>query len=51
MRELWEEPVTGSSVTPTFGAKKRDTKSQEVPLAVTAMPTTSFMALSLQMRF
>ena len=31
----WEEPVTGSSSIPSLGAKKRETKSQPSPLAVT----------------
>ena len=31
----WAEPVTGSSGTPLAGPKKRDTKSQSRPGAVT----------------
>ena len=34
----WAEPVTGSSLMPTFGPKKRETKSESLPGAVTIIP-------------
>src|SRR5690606_20682156 len=38
------EPVTGSSGTPTLGAKNRETKSVSVPGAVTMTPRASIVA-------
>ncbi|GAA3115091.1 hypothetical protein GCM10020001_038010 [Nonomuraea salmonea] len=40
-RAQWAEPVTGSSGTPTFGAKKRETKSDPATGLVTGSASSS----------
>ena len=46
MSVQWDDPVTGSSKILAWGVKKRDTKSESFPTAVTITPPGSILIWS-----